>query len=264
MKRIISLLLALTLSLSVTCVTPAATDTINKEQTLTMKDITTKGYKFTKSQKKLWSDILKVYRKGKKGRVSFKENITKEEVVALVENKSHLKEIKYTDDKFGKYTFISYFGQKEVTVTFNMNKIRKMINSSKKTEKKINKIVKKLKLNKRTTQEDAAIRINNYVVNKIEYDETLKKHSITDALAGSSVCSGYAKLYKFLCNKVGLRCQIITGYGNNISHAWNRVKINGKWRYVDTTWNDTTETNDYLLITKEKMNEDHIQLEIKK
>lgn len=64
----------------------------------------------------------------------------------------------------------------------------------------------------------------------------------------SSICMGYAGLFKALCEQAGIECVIIDGYakgysyragdkiGERTNHAWNAVKIDGKWRLVDSTW----------------------------
>ena len=46
---------------------------------------------------------------------------------------------------------------------------------------------------------------------------------------GRSYNNGYAKTYSLLCNACGVECLGMGGPG----HAWNSVKIAGKWYYVD-------------------------------
>jgi len=64
----------------------------------------------------------------------------------------------------------------------------------------------------------------------------------------SSICMGYAGLFKALCEEAEIECVIINGYakgygyragdriGDRNNHAWNAVNINVKWRLVDSTW----------------------------
>ena len=70
----------------------------------------------------------------------------------------------------------------------------------------------------------------------------------------SAVCGGYAEAFKVLADAAGLESVYVTGTVNGNGHAWNKVKVDGKWRIVDTTWNDTGEkSNDkWLLITEEE------------
>ena len=52
----------------------------------------------------------------------------------------------------------------------------------------------------------------------------------------SSVCQGYAETMFYFLKKAGLSCAIASS--KNINHAWNIVKINGKWYHIDATWDD--------------------------
>ena len=63
----------------------------------------------------------------------------------------------------------------------------------------------------------------------------------------ASVCEGYALLFKELCDLMDIECIIIKGFTktqpkeiganrNAPDHTWNAIKIDGKWKLVDTTW----------------------------
>ena len=62
-----------------------------------------------------------------------------------------------------------------------------------------------------------------------------------------AVCQGYAQLTEALGAAMGLRVQVISGwskgYGFRIgqefgapNHAWNAIRIGGRWRLMDPTW----------------------------
>jgi hypothetical protein len=56
-----------------------------------------------------------------------------------------------------------------------------------------------------------------------------------------AVCEGYSNLVKKLCNKSGIKCEVVEGIGRPDNfrgdlHAWNAVKINGEWKLLDATW----------------------------
>lgn len=62
-----------------------------------------------------------------------------------------------------------------------------------------------------------------------------------------AVCQGYSELFYRLCKLNHIPCYVITGYSKGFGykpgkkftqtdHAWNAVKLNGKWYLIDVTW----------------------------
>lgn len=89
--------------------------------------------------------------------------------------------------------------------------------------------------------------IHDYLIESIEYDQTLSKaniYNIYGALINKEcVCEGYAKAFEYLANAINIPCIIISGTatnseGNMESHAWNYVLLDEKWYAVDCTWDD--------------------------
>lgn len=64
----------------------------------------------------------------------------------------------------------------------------------------------------------------------------------------SSVCEGYARLTESLGAAMGLEVQVVSGWSKGYgyttgqrfdgptNHAWNAVRIDGRWRLMDPTW----------------------------
>ena len=110
-----------------------------------------------------------------------------------------------------------------------------------------------------SSQYDTMVNINEYLCNKVTYDDTLTHFSAYDALvSGCGVCNSYSRAFKLVAEACGLSCKRITGKGNGVNHAWNGVKVDGRWYQVDTTWNDSTgERHMYLGLTDKMMSREH-------
>ena len=123
---------------------------------------------------------------------------------------------------------------------------------------------------------DKAKAIHDYLVVNVDYDyenycaNTIPAECYTalGALKNKyAVCAGYAKAFKLLCELAGLECDYVTGTAGG-PHAWNQVKVSGKWYNVDVTWDDPVSTGkafddhrynrySYFLISDELMYKNH-------
>lgn len=86
---------------------------------------------------------------------------------------------------------------------------------------------------------------------------------------GKSVCSGYARTFQAFMETLGIDCEYIRGEATNSSghtggHAWNKVKVDGQWYWIDVTWDDPVPDRPgivygytYFLISEEQMNRNH-------
>ncbi len=96
--------------------------------------------------------------------------------------------------------------------------------------------------------------IYQWVILNINYDEKAYKkgnkrinRSNQDILdRRKAICWGYASLFKAMCDIATIPCDIISGYSKTSltaapdldvpNHAWNSVKLDGKWYLLDATW----------------------------
>lgn len=116
------------------------------------------------------------------------------------------------------------------------------------------------------TDLEKELAINQYLCDTIEYDmdalENAEQYDYakTDPefrdsftaygalLGGRCVCAGYASAFKLLADEAGLESIVVTGMlEGTMSHAWNKVKIDGKWEVIDATNNDNAELFNALL-----------------
>jgi hypothetical protein len=91
------------------------------------------------------------------------------------------------------------------------------------------------------------IALHDYIIQHASYDDlnyrknTVPAESYTPygiLIRGIGVCSGYAYTMKYLCDKAGLESIVVSGKGDGGDHAWNIIKVEGKYYHVDATWDD--------------------------
>lgn len=65
------------------------------------------------------------------------------------------------------------------------------------------------------------------------------------------VCAGYADAFNVCANRAGIKCEVV----ESSTHAWNKVKLNGKWYHIDSCWNDAgSYSNDrYFLMSADQI-----------
>ena len=89
--------------------------------------------------------------------------------------------------------------------------------------------------------------VHNRMIRNISYDykNYLKKripksaYTVKGALLKKRcVCLGYAVAFKKLVSSYHIPCKVVHGRAGGGGHAWNMVKLGGKWYHVDVTWDD--------------------------
>ncbi len=132
---------------------------------------------------------------------------------------------------------------------------------------------------------EKALKVYEYIINLVDYDtlglnasEKNPDHGKTApddlrSIYGSlvnkkSVCAGYGRTVKYLFNKLGMECIYVVGDTKEGDHAWNLVKLDGKYYYMDATWGDASNTDPakdgsddinyvYLAMTEKQLLADH-------
>ena len=83
---------------------------------------------------------------------------------------------------------------------------------------------------------------------KVQKLQAIKDKLIADTFRNKTgVCEEYAQSFKKICDLLDIESKVIKGYvrtdareigtlPNSTNHAWNAVKIDGKWMILDATW----------------------------
>ncbi len=93
---------------------------------------------------------------------------------------------------------------------------------------------------------DYVLENTNYAwaVENVTPSDELDAHAISGFFKGENVvCEGYAKSLQIIYNYLGIdNCYIVGTAGDSESsggHAWNYVKYNDLWYFMDSTWDDS-------------------------
>ena len=123
--------------------------------------------------------------------------------------------------------------------------------------------------------------VHDYIVNNATYDyqgyEAIMNDGEVDELTGTaygnlvnntSVCEGYAEAFKLIMDRLNIECGVLSGIGTNElatgPHAWNYVKIDDEYYFVDVTWDDPVSDDgeqilsyDYFCTNYDQISKDH-------
>lgn len=133
----------------------------------------------------------------------------------------------------------------EFSGTYNMDK-DVVLARRKEIEAEVSKILDKAP--KGASDYDKIKYVYELLITETEYDlEAENNQNIYSVFVGhASVCQGYAKSFQYLMNRMGVECALVQGKVRETGegHAWNLVKADGAYYYVDATWGDISYQSD--------------------
>ncbi len=90
---------------------------------------------------------------------------------------------------------------------------------------------------------DKILLAHDYLIEHMSYaGSPFAQYPEYDALiSGQGVCYGYARAFNRLMGAMNIESVVEVGNGNNIKHAWNKVRIGDRWYFMDLTWDDQPE-----------------------
>lgn len=123
---------------------------------------------------------------------------------------------------------------------------------------------------------DIALKIFETIISLVDYD-TLKleksqklpyffSHNLRNIygvfVEKKAVCAGYAKAFQYLTNRMGIECTFVGGIGKDSPHAWNLIRLNGEYYYIDVTWDDHSDTK-YTFFSSQEITYDYFCVDSK-
>lgn len=108
------------------------------------------------------------------------------------------------------------------------------------------------------------------LIRQAEYNENAQnsQNILSVFLDRQTVCQGYAEAAAYLFHRLGIQAAVVTGSAKEEPHAWNLVRLDGEYYFMDVTWGNSnyseeTDPEDkiinyaYLNVTTEDLRKTH-------
>ena len=160
-------------------------------------------------------------------------------------------------------------GTTEVWAKYNDALYRCVINVNNKMDTDLeNKVVEIADKFRHLSDVDKVMAVHDYLIDHIEYaDSHIVRRAYGALIERKAVCQGYAQAFQKILSNLNIEGHTVIGYNipaaaaEPVLHEWNRVKLDGKWYYIDLTWDDTpwvTHKNyKHFLINTPMLGKDH-------
>ncbi|MBR6825447.1 MAG: hypothetical protein IKM59_02760 [Oscillospiraceae bacterium] len=161
---------------------------------------------------------------------------------------------------------------KDVTVTAELQRgvqLYAVPSMAQQFDRTVNSIVQQVRQIR--TVYGQVLAVHNYIIDTTDY--VLNAPMCYDAYGclvnHRAVCAGYAKAFMLIMRRLGYVCGYARGWGRETgeNHAWNFIKLENDFYFIDVTWDDPTviggsrtrdnKSMDFFCLTTEELMKTH-------
>lgn len=79
------------------------------------------------------------------------------------------------------------------------------------------------------------------LIDRVDYRQGSRDNQniLSVFLYGETVCQGYADAAQYLLQNLGISSTVVIGNADGGNHAWNMVRLDGNYYYMDVTWGNS-------------------------
>lgn len=187
-----------------------------------------------------------------------------DDVLLLADNNEYINVINNYVSTFNQYlkynTSISQLGEIKLTIEKLYTNEEILV-----LKMKISEILKSFNINKDNIKVQDIMRIHNYILNLLTYDEEYKNTDLRSTSATAygalntkkAICSGYTDLFALFLDELNIPNFKVSSE----NHIWNAIYFGDKWRHIDVTWDDdeinkNNNYNFFMISTDELLSKD--------
>ncbi|MGX8680639.1 MAG: transglutaminase domain-containing protein [bacterium] len=191
----------------------------------------------------------------------YNKKLTKNKLNQLLRESHYaLADYNYLSLKEWKATYSQLGNDYDYDLTFTYGISKK---KEEKFKKKLFSVMSSLKL-KKLTDYQKIVKIHDYIIDHVTYDYDTadgvkaRYYAYNALIEGKGVCQSYASLFLIMCRLAHVDSRVVIGTAEGGRHAWNIVKLNQKYYYVDATWDDQMNKRAYFLKGSKQFDQDHV------
>lgn len=142
-------------------------------------------------------------------------------------------------------------------ITIRPSDIRKDYEQQFETLTYANEALQKAGITDGISEKDAIRKMVDWICEQMTYEDE-GGSAIHGFTTGTGNCNTYTLMVQDMCHEMNIPCDYISGTADGGPHAWNRLKLNGTWYYLDTCWMDVTNDTYRMYYLAETLWSDHV------